>query len=89
MLGDIKNKPENQRYSNIQEYFKILESTSVSNDNHFPNTTVVQRKSKYQYIQVNQNHQGVPRLLLHHPQNPPVIVPIQNPVINRPKHKRT
>ncbi|CAK1599671.1 unnamed protein product [Parnassius mnemosyne] len=42
MLADITNKPENQRYSNVQQYFDISESASVSNENHLHNTTVVQ-----------------------------------------------
>ncbi|KAL0830179.1 hypothetical protein ABMA28_003636 [Loxostege sticticalis] len=41
MLAYITNKPENQRYSNVQEYFEISELASVSNETHPHNTTVV------------------------------------------------
>ncbi|KAM3960074.1 uncharacterized protein ACR2FA_005875 [Aphomia sociella] len=41
MLADITNKPENQRYSNLQAYFEISELASVSNENQIHNTTVV------------------------------------------------
>ncbi|XP_062529653.1 uncharacterized protein LOC134200558 [Bombyx mori] len=41
MLADITNKPENQRYSNLQVYFKGSESASISNENPIHNTTVV------------------------------------------------
>lgn len=45
MLADITNKPENQRYSNVQEYFEISELATVSNENHPHNTTVVHSRT--------------------------------------------
>lgn len=45
MLADITNKPENQRYSNVQEYFEISELATVSNENHPHKTTVVHSRT--------------------------------------------
>ncbi|XP_052755623.1 uncharacterized protein LOC128202420 [Galleria mellonella] len=39
MLTDITNNPENQHYSNVQEYFEVLESPSINNENDFHNIT--------------------------------------------------